>query len=244
MALTDSKEFRLSLTQAGANFAALLNPILDRNGDISLGKLSDEEVNFLLDHFLHAVPEEISAYTSILESISVKANTPETVDKFLCTKFHLQITAKADADNHITQTFLATQRTGAISRMIDLGLIYREKVGLRVTYATTPRGKIISQSAGENMKTTTIADHIKPDAFLKQAVQVTTVQGMRTLLSQLPIVDENAYRYDSENPISVGSRENSIGYRWVKTLAIRAESNLPSNQKVPLPSEPLMEWRP
>ncbi len=52
------------------------------------------------------------------------------------------------------------------------------------------------------MKTTAIADFIKPDAFLKQAVQITTVQAMTTLLSQLPIVDENAYRFDSKNPAS------------------------------------------
>jgi hypothetical protein len=50
------------------------------------------------------------------------------------------------------------------------------------------------------MKPTSIADYIKPIAFLKQAVQATTVKSITSLLSQLPIVDENEYAYDSSNP--------------------------------------------
>jgi len=50
------------------------------------------------------------------------------------------------------------------------------------------------------MKSTSIADHIKPVAFLRQAVQAMTVKTIASLLSQLPIVDENEYAYDSSNP--------------------------------------------
>jgi len=50
------------------------------------------------------------------------------------------------------------------------------------------------------MKPTSIADYIKPVAFLKQAVQATTVKSIMSLLSQLPIVDENDYAYDPSNP--------------------------------------------
>ena len=50
------------------------------------------------------------------------------------------------------------------------------------------------------MKPTSIADYIKPVAFLKQAVQATTVKSITSLLSQLPIVDENEYAYNSGNP--------------------------------------------
>jgi predicted transcriptional regulator len=41
----------------------------------------------------------------------------------------------------ITKTLLSTQRTGAISRMVDLGLVAREKSGLRGTYLVTQPGK-------------------------------------------------------------------------------------------------------
>jgi hypothetical protein len=50
------------------------------------------------------------------------------------------------------------------------------------------------------MKPTSIADYIKPVAFLKQAVQATTVKSITSLLSQLPIVDENEYAHDSSDP--------------------------------------------
>lgn len=50
------------------------------------------------------------------------------------------------------------------------------------------------------MKPTSIADYIKPVAFLQQAVQATTVKSISSLLSQLPIVDENDYAFDSGNP--------------------------------------------
>jgi hypothetical protein len=43
------------------------------------------------------------------------------------------------------------------------------------------------------MKVTKITDYIKPEAFLIQAVQATTVKSISSLLSQFPIVDENAY---------------------------------------------------
>jgi hypothetical protein len=63
------------------------------------------------------------------------------VDDFLCKRFDLQVMAKAEKPNEITETFLTTQRTGAISRMVDLGLVAREKTGLRVTYVLTAQAK-------------------------------------------------------------------------------------------------------
>lgn len=44
-------------------------------------------------------------------------------------------------EDDITKTFLSTQRTCAISRMEDLGLLRREKEGLRVKYLVTRLGE-------------------------------------------------------------------------------------------------------
>jgi len=52
------------------------------------------------------------------------------------------------------------------------------------------------------VKTTNIADFIKPEAFLKQATEATTVKAITSLLAQFPIVDENTYAFDSNNPTS------------------------------------------
>ena len=95
------------------------------------------EVSFLLAHIKNHVPEEAAAYFSIIDAVQAGANNPDEVDKFLCDRFNLRITVKTETENDITQTFLTTQRTGAISRMVDLGLITRQKEGLRVVYSTT-----------------------------------------------------------------------------------------------------------
>ncbi len=50
------------------------------------------------------------------------------------------------------------------------------------------------------MKTTLISNYIKPEAFLRQAVQATTVKAITNVLSQLPIVSENDYAFDATNP--------------------------------------------
>lgn len=52
----------------------------------------------------------------------------------------------------------------------------------------------------ERMKTTNIADFIKPEEFLAQAVQATTVKAVLSLLNQLPIVSEHDYTFDTLNP--------------------------------------------
>ncbi|HRV39086.1 MAG TPA: hypothetical protein P5152_02325 [Candidatus Paceibacterota bacterium] len=45
-----------------------------------------------------------------------------------------------------------------------------------------------------------LSNYIKPEAFLAQAVQATTVKAITTVLAQLPIVSENDYQYDAANP--------------------------------------------
>jgi hypothetical protein len=135
VAIDTAKEPRLSLTKAGTDFALLKNPVLDERETLPSCKLSQVEIEFLLAHILHSVPEETSAYDSILDAIQSGANTPDAVDKYLRQRF------KLTNEQAITKTFLTTQRTGAISRLVDLGLVAREREGLRVTYHFTQSGK-------------------------------------------------------------------------------------------------------
>lgn len=142
---SDGKNPVLTLTRPGGEFAALANPILDSGAATPDRKFSEAETEFLLAHVRRAVPEETSAYTSIIDGINEGANTPDKLDNYLCRTFRLEIATLAETENQITQTFLTTQRTGAISRMVDLGLAAREKTGLRVTYVVTRQGISFSQ---------------------------------------------------------------------------------------------------
>jgi hypothetical protein len=63
IACDSSKEPRLILTQNGAEFAALRNPILDSDGTLPTQLLSEEEISFLLNHLRKFVPEEVSAFS-------------------------------------------------------------------------------------------------------------------------------------------------------------------------------------
>lgn len=138
-----AKDPCLLLTQSGAQFALLPNPILDGGENPSRAKLTEAEIRFLLAHIKKHVPVEVSAYVAIIDGIKEKANTPDKLDEYLCQRFHLKIVAKADSkkSEEITKTFLSTQRTGTISRMADLNLVWREKKGLNVTYAVSHPGE-------------------------------------------------------------------------------------------------------
>ncbi len=136
----NDKDSRLSLTRAGHAFAVLDNPIFDLEKEKATRRLSPVEIQFLLDHIRHFVPHELSAYLAILHGLATGHNTPETLDQHLALRFNLQVVIKAQKPIEITKTFLSTQRTGAISRMADLGLLAREKTGLKVAYLTTNAG--------------------------------------------------------------------------------------------------------
>ena len=131
----DSKNPRIVLTKQGMDFAMLQNNILDAGSERTFQKFSQAEIQFLLSHITEFVPEELAAYVAIIDGIEDGASAPNELDEFLRTKFDLADEAA------ITAPFLSTQRSGAISRMVELNLIAREKQGLRVTYVVTHPGK-------------------------------------------------------------------------------------------------------
>jgi hypothetical protein len=136
-----SKDPKLLLTSAGLTFALLPNPILDAGVDLRQQKLGEHEIQFLLDHITKFVAPELSAYLAVIDGIKGGATTPEKLDAFLCARFGLKVVEKTQIPNEITQTFLTTQRTGAISRMADLDLVGRAKTGIRVAYFVTHPGE-------------------------------------------------------------------------------------------------------
>jgi hypothetical protein len=128
---TGDKEPRLLLTEAGWRFAAMGNPVLDASGP---GRFSQEETAFMLSHVAARVPLEDFAYRTILTAVQEGANTPEKLDGFVA-KF-----APKEIADGLSSAFLASQRAGAISRAVDLGLVTRIRDGVRVRYHTTENG--------------------------------------------------------------------------------------------------------
>lgn len=118
----------IGLTQAGVDFAALPNPVLDE-GNLS-HSLSQEEVHFYLDHIGRRVPWEASAFSLILSIIRDRINGRVEVNNAVKARLGVEWGPKE----------INTQRAGAMARMFDLGLLARERRGRSVQYTATERG--------------------------------------------------------------------------------------------------------
>jgi Arc/MetJ-type ribon-helix-helix transcriptional regulator len=136
---TGTKNPRLKLTEAGWGFAKLRNPVFDGDTLGTTQKFTAEERSFLLNHISSSVPAEDFAYRTILVAVDGGAQTPEKLDAAL--REHVS----QNAGRGLTKSFLASQRSGAVSRMADLELITRERDGVKVFYVVTDLGKQYTQ---------------------------------------------------------------------------------------------------
>lgn len=123
---------RIFLTRPGWDFGLLENPVLD--GISSEGKFTPAEVSFLLDHIRQRVPVEAFAFRTVLDAIRQGNDTPDKLDA-VC-KQHVSTKQRKE----ITSVVVTTQRTGVISRMVDIGLVARKRDGVRVSYIVTDLG--------------------------------------------------------------------------------------------------------
>jgi len=135
VALATGEPSRLLLTAPGLCLARLGNPILDGAKGEPTQKFSQEEITFLLDHIRVLVPVEDFVFRTLLNAVREGADTPEKLDEAL------RPLVPADSSRSLSPSFLASQRSGALSRMADLGLITRVRNGVRVTYSITDSGQ-------------------------------------------------------------------------------------------------------
>jgi hypothetical protein len=122
-------------TEACVAFADLPNPLFDGVGDSSGAKFSDAELSWALNHVTQHVPVEAYAFRTLLRGIETGSNDPTKLDLYLRRE---QTVSKPNT----TDDFVATQRAGAISRMVDLDLLRRIRDGVRISYVLTPRAKV------------------------------------------------------------------------------------------------------
>lgn len=133
---------RLQLTGPGVEFAVLENPVIDGRNVGTGPKFSDAEREFLVQHILRFVPAERAAYSVVLDALADGAASPGNLDSHLASRFHINRSS-------MSPSFLAMQRGGVISRLIDLGLVARDKEGIRVAYFLTAAGKEVRQQLAD-----------------------------------------------------------------------------------------------
>src|SRR4029077_1485044 len=111
----------ISLTRAGWKFATLEHPLFDLKRPNISTRFSEEEKTFLIEHIRRAVPVEDFAICAILTAVAKGANTPEKLGKEL----QIYVPQESTTDRSWSEAFLSSQRSGALSRMIDIGLVDR-----------------------------------------------------------------------------------------------------------------------
>ena len=120
-------------TRACVDFAVLPNPLLDQSvTEKPAQKFSPREIVWLTEHIAKQVPVEASAYRTILSGLCEGCVTPDALDSF--------VRKHAKGKDDVTDAFVSTQRSGAVSRMADLNLIRRQRDGTKVSYEMTELG--------------------------------------------------------------------------------------------------------
>jgi len=126
----DDGTLRIGLNTEGKKFAQLQNPVLDNHNFTH--SLSETEITFYLEHIKANVPGEVSLFSILLGLLNRGVERREEMNKELSK--HVKGSGWSDG-------LISTQRSGAFSRMYELGLLSKDRIGLEVRYHITERGK-------------------------------------------------------------------------------------------------------
>ena len=127
----------IGLTAAGLDFARLENPILNGQGK-SGRRLSADETRFYVQHVMEHVPGEAAAFRVIAEALRNRVHTNKELATLL----------RGTVGNDWSESLVSTQRSGAMGRMLDLGLTRRERRGVRVRFYLTDAGDSLLPAGG------------------------------------------------------------------------------------------------
>jgi Arc/MetJ-type ribon-helix-helix transcriptional regulator len=128
--ISDEDVSRIGITEAGLAFAELYNPLLDDGPDAD-EPLSTEERSFYLEHVKEHLDDEYAAMVKTAQAVDEGHNRPTSLSEHI-----------AELNTDWSQSQADTMRSGLVSRMYELGLISRERVGQRgIAYNLTETGQ-------------------------------------------------------------------------------------------------------
>ncbi|EJN57784.1 ribbon-helix-helix domain-containing protein [Halogranum rubrum] len=128
--ITSESPSKIGLTDAGRQLASIHNPLLD-DGLSADEALSRDEVEFLVSFFREELPAEYEAMLTIARAIENDQTRPTQLTERIATLNQSWTDAQAK-----------TIRSGLVSRMYEMGMVKRHRVGQRGTaYELTLRGE-------------------------------------------------------------------------------------------------------
>jgi Arc/MetJ-type ribon-helix-helix transcriptional regulator len=135
--ISDGDASRIGITDAGLAFAELYNPLLD-DGPDSDKSLSSEERSFYIKHAKANLNDEFAAMIKAAQAVNEGSNRPTSLTEHI-----------TELNSDWSQSHANTMRSGLVSRMYELGLIGRERVGQRgVAYNLTETGESLLDDIG------------------------------------------------------------------------------------------------
>ena len=130
--ITDEDVSRVGITEAGLAFAELYNPLLDMGPDAD-EPLSADEREFYLNHVHQDLPAEYEAMVTAAAAIESGHDRPDELTDRI-----------ARLQENWSESMANTMRSGIVSRMHELGLVERERVGQRgIAYTLTDSGEAL-----------------------------------------------------------------------------------------------------
>ena len=124
------QEAVVGITEAGIEFAKLVNPVIDSNS--IEGTLSDEEVAFYISHIRSNQPYEMNMIKAVIEAIENGQRTYDEVKNQV-----------SKLDRNWSTTVLSTMCTGILSRMRELRILEMQREGLRSHYKLGPNARMV-----------------------------------------------------------------------------------------------------
>lgn len=120
-------EYSIGVTEPGILFGLLQNTYLDKLDGIKT--ITEKEATFYIDHIINFVPSESDAVNIVLKLINNGINRPNQIDENISGMFP-----------EWTENQVTTNRSGVLGRIWDLGLINKERDGLKVSYSLSRFG--------------------------------------------------------------------------------------------------------
>jgi len=138
MRKVESGRVEIGVTERGRKFANLTSPLVD-SALISKGSpetgLSKEEVEFLTAHLKDSRPGELEFLRFVVKSVAEGSGTPsallEATERYL-TEIAVMPT--------LTPAIVSTMRAGAVSKLVEFGVVAISKEGARSHYSLKEEG--------------------------------------------------------------------------------------------------------
>lgn len=127
------EERLVSLTQAGLEYVAMSNPVIDEESTST--SMSPDESQFMMDKIEESLPASWGFLRFVLSSVAGGEDTPNELSAAIA-----RLYGKGTSRNWNNKQ-VPTYRTGAIGLLGDMGLMSRTWNFRSVTYSVTDKGK-------------------------------------------------------------------------------------------------------